>query len=188
VAIVNAYLVVEHRDHGYRGLDRDAWGALRDAHHDGRLPPALTTVMAELAAPSAGLLMWSFTRDRARAHELRQASASLDGAEWDVVGVHSALLRAEAAAEWHDDALISVGFDLVGAGEWSLLAALTDSADDLTPDLSAEVQRLNDYGLLPSSHLREALVETYANAEDAGLVEERAWDLPIDLVEVFVPR
>jgi hypothetical protein len=145
--------------------------------------------MAELATPSAGLLMWPFTRDRVRAYELRLASASLDGAEWDVLGVHSALLRAEAeAAEWHDDALISVGFDLVGAGEWSLLAALTDSADDLTPDLSAEVQRLNDFGLLPSSHLREGLVETYAKAEDAGLVEERAWDLPIDLVEVFVPR
>lgn len=183
VGIVNAYLVVQHRDSGYRGVDRDPWGALRDAHYQARLPQDLAGVLAELTPPSAGLFSPLLTRSRTRAHELSDASVALDGAAWDVIGIHSALLLAEGMPEWADNDLVSVGFDLVGAGEWSLLEALTGVQD--VPELRDALRPLNARGLLPAQSLRDEFVEAYVHAEQAHLVEERAWDLPIDLVEVF---
>lgn len=178
---INGYVVVNAPTNTYRGVDRDPWGIVGDHYYSNVLPQGIRALYEDMDRDRG--YWWRSTPSINAAKDALAYSRKFDeGAE--LLAIYSPYLDSLGVTPWADTVSDSIGYDVVGVGEWSLLSAFHSSSVCIPDHIS-----INEGGLLDEPALMDSIVDAYrvhAGVNELEPLAPEADGLPIEAVRVFL--
>ncbi|GAB4226120.1 MAG: hypothetical protein Tsb0021_01860 [Chlamydiales bacterium] len=175
----------------YRGRDRNEWEELRYSEVSGFLPDSLLKIYKKMETYSnqysGGTYLTNDLQDAIKA--LKFSNECYPNGN-EIIAIHSKIVTS-IQGEFGTEATIRwIGYDLVGIGEWSLIA---HGVLDFDPMLEKWRHHLNEYGLFPEGDLMknwalaEELIRDYDQYAKQDRTEPMGPDKPsIDLMHIGI--
>ena len=166
----------------YGGVDRMAWFDINEEYYENRLPSDILELRENVEKDNydniSGIRL---TQDYDIATKLLRYSNKTDLHNELIVVTSPILNKYKKVFEWTLSDIDWLGYDVMGVGEWSLLA----DGLFLKPALFAEWQNyLNDYGLFDTNTIINDYIKAYLEAAQKQQVEELADNCVIDVIRI----